>query len=297
MSDLICKVAIVGGTHGNELTGIYLIKKFARLPELVKRASFECEILLANPRAIAANRRYIDRDLNRCFASDDLANHHLTGYENNLAKQIVARLGTKDRPQTDLIIDLHSTTSNMGLTLLLPDYQPFTLRLAAHLAQIYPDVRICLAANNEVGNSRLRSLAPLNLGIEVGAIAQGVLDARLFHQTQMLVTATLDYIDAIDRGERPVVPASVTVYQSIGSIDYPRDPAGELLATIHPDRQFQDYQPLHSGDPLFLTFDGEAIPYTGTATVWPIFINEAAYYEQEIAMTLTDRQEIGIESR
>jgi succinylglutamate desuccinylase len=185
----------------------------------------------------------------------------------------------------------------MGLTLLLADYRPFTLKLAAHLSLIYPDVRICLAAANDSSDSRLRSLSPLNLGIEVGSIAQGIIDARLFHQTEMLITATLDYLDALNRGQISPVPQSVTVYRSIGSIDYPRDESGELLAAIHPARQFQDYQPLHPDDPLFLTFDGETIPYQGTTTVWPIFINEAAYYEKGIAMTLTDRQQIGIESR
>jgi succinylglutamate desuccinylase len=108
LSDLIDRAVVVGGTHGNELTGVYLIKKFERLPQLLNRESFCCETLLANPRAIEANRRYIDRDLNRCFGSEDLTNPHSIGYENDRAKQIVERLGTKDRPQTDFIIDLHS---------------------------------------------------------------------------------------------------------------------------------------------------------------------------------------------
>ncbi|MGB8689622.1 MAG: succinylglutamate desuccinylase/aspartoacylase family protein, partial [Microcoleus sp.] len=33
----IKRVAIVGGTHGNELTGIYLVKKFEREPNLIAR--------------------------------------------------------------------------------------------------------------------------------------------------------------------------------------------------------------------------------------------------------------------
>jgi succinylglutamate desuccinylase len=266
MSDLIHRTIVVGGTDGNELTGVYLIKKFQRLPQLLDRESFHCETLLANPRAIETNRRYIDRDLNRCFASEDLTNHHLSGYENDLARQIIDRLGTKNRPQTDFIIDLHSSTANMGLILLLADDRPFTLKLAAHLSLIYPNVRICLAAVNDSGAARLRSLSPLNIGIEVGAIAQGILDARLFHQTEMLVTAILDYLDALNRGRFPSVPTSVTVYRSTGSIDYPRDESGGLLAAIHPNRQFQDYQPLHPDDPLFLTFEGETIPYQGNAT-------------------------------
>ncbi|MBC7825362.1 MAG: succinylglutamate desuccinylase/aspartoacylase family protein, partial [Candidatus Parcubacteria bacterium] len=34
--NLIKRVAIVGGTHGNEFTGAYLIKKFEQYPELVQ---------------------------------------------------------------------------------------------------------------------------------------------------------------------------------------------------------------------------------------------------------------------
>ena len=48
----IKKVAIIGGTHGDEMTGIYLIKKFQKNPHLIKRESLEIITLLANPKAI-----------------------------------------------------------------------------------------------------------------------------------------------------------------------------------------------------------------------------------------------------
>ncbi|MDP8932677.1 MAG: succinylglutamate desuccinylase/aspartoacylase family protein, partial [Cyanobacteriota bacterium] len=44
------------------------------------------------------------------------------------------------------------------------------------------------------------------------------------------------------------------------------------------------------GDPMFLTFDGESVLYEGKSTVYPIFINEAAYYEKGIAMCFTQKQ-------
>jgi aspartoacylase len=69
---MIKRVLLVGGTHGNELIGVYLIKKFERNPELVRRNSFETLTLLGNPRAIEANVRYIDKDLNRCFEVQEL---------------------------------------------------------------------------------------------------------------------------------------------------------------------------------------------------------------------------------
>ncbi|WP_309739560.1 aspartoacylase, partial [Chamaesiphon sp. OTE_20_metabat_361] len=194
----------------------------------------------------------------------------------------------------DLIIDLHSSTSQMGLTILPASTHPFNLRLSAYLSQIHPDVRICGLNNAE--NPMLRSLSPLGCTIEVGAVAQGILDADLFAKTELLIYAVLDYVAAMNAGMPLPAPDEVTVYKTLTSIDYPRDTAGKLQGMIHPHRQFQDYQPLHPGDPLFVTFMGETIPYAGTDTVYPIFINEAAYYEKGIAMTFTDKQQWQVET-
>ena len=291
MMSKIGKVAIVGGTHGNELTGIYAIEKLARFPERLRQYGFEVMTLLANPQAVAANRRYIDRDLNRSFDNDDLVNLDLTGYEANRAKEIAAEL-----QDVDLIIDLHSSTSNMKLTILPSSTHPFNLRLSAYLSELHPDVRICYGLKCNSEDPMLRSLSPLGCTIEVGAVAQGILDADLFDKTELSIYAILDYVEAMNQGKPLPVPVDVTVYQTLSSIDYPRTATGELQAMIHPQRQFTDYQPLHPGDPLFVTFSGETIPYSGTATVYPIFINEAAYYEKGIAMTLTDKQQRQVET-
>jgi succinylglutamate desuccinylase len=292
MSKLIRRVAIVGGTHGNELTGIYLVKKFERFPALLDRPSLECTTLLANPPAIAANRRYIDRDLNRCFADADLANPDLTSYEAQRAQEIAAKFGPKTDSRIDFIIDLHSSTANMGLTILLSSLDPFNLRLAGYLSQVHPAVRVCSSLSCDQAAPMLRSLSPLGCTIEVGAIAQGILDANLLQQTEMLVHSILNYLDAANQAVPLPVPEVLTLYQTIDSIDYPRDAAGELTAAIHPQLQFQDYQPLVPGAPMFLSFTGESIGYGGASIVYPIFINEAAYYEKGIAMSLTAKQEI-----
>jgi succinylglutamate desuccinylase len=296
MSSPIRRVVIVGGTHGNELTGIYLVKKFQQFPHLLHRQSLECVTLLANPRAIAANRRYIDRDLNRCFANEDLANPTLTNYEDNRAKEIAAQLGPKSRPNADVIIDLHSTTANMGLTILPSSKHPVNVRLAAYLSTLNPLVRVCFGVKCNQDAAVLRSLSPLGCTLEVGAIAQGVLHADYLHQTEQLIHAILDYLDALNQGEFLPVPSSLSVYQMMSSVDYPRDASGDLQAFIHPQLQSKDYEPLSQGEPMFLNFAGEAIPYRGEDTVYPVFINEAAYYEQNIAMTLTHKQQLILET-
>lgn len=46
---------------------------------------------------------------------------------------------------------------------------------------------------------------------------------------------------------------------------------------------------MHPGDPVFITLDGETIPLGGDWTVYPVFINEAAYYEKKEAFAKTTK--------
>ena len=290
---LIKRVAIVGGTHGNEFTGAYLIKKFEQYPELVRRSSFETQTLLANPQAFAVARRYIDQDLNRAFLTQDLQNSNLSDYEAQQAKAIAQQLGTEGSAQVDVIIDLHSTTANMGLSLLMANRSPDSLRLASHVSGVNPLVKVCLTRTDSE-SGLLRSLSNLGVVIEVGAVAQGVLDAYWFQQTEALIHVILDYLHDCNQGTLMSNDRLLTFYETISSIDYPRNEIGEIQAMIHPDLQGKDYQPLNSSDPMFLGLDGQTIVYQGTSTVYPIFINEAAYYEKGIALTLTQKQTINV---
>ncbi len=286
----IKRVAIIGGTHGNELTGIYLVKKFDRTPELIARSNFETIAMLANPQACETGTRYIDIDLNRCFLRQDLANPNLSSYEAERAKEIYHIFGSQDSDQQDLIVDLHSTTANMGLTFILASQHLFNLQLAAHLTSVYPSLKILASEVEYQDSPLLRSISELGCTVEVGAVAQGVLDASLFQQTEALIATILDWVEAYNQGTISPVKHSLTIYERIQAIDYPRTESGEIQAMIHPRLQFRDYEPLNPGDPMFLTFDGESIAYTGTSTVYPIFINEAAYYEKGIAMYFTQKQ-------
>lgn len=287
------KVAIVGGTHGNELTGAYLIEKFKSHSDLIRRSTFETLTLLGNPRALAANTRYIDRDLNRCFANRDLENTALATYEDIRAKEINQILVTKQDPQVDFIIDCHSTTANMGLTLILGSKHPFLLSLAAHLCALNPLVRVYRWNNNnsQAEEPFLRSLAPLGLTLEVGAIAHGVFDRWLFEQTEKLLYAILDYLEAHNLGKLTELQSNLTIYQNIRLVDFPRNDQGEITARVHPNLIAQDFAPLQTGNLMFQTFEGEDIPYRGS-TVYPVFIAESSYVEKGIAMCLTKKREI-----
>ncbi|MEH2197305.1 aspartoacylase [Nostoc sp.] len=291
------RVAIVGGNHGNELTGVHLVKRFQQYPNLINRASFETLALLGNLKAIEEGKRYIDKDLNRCFTNQSLQNLQLSSYEDTRARALQEILQPPNQPFVDVIIDLHSTTANMGLSLIFCDMNPFLLRLGAYLTSINPMVKIFVNPQSREGGF-LRSLCELGFVIEVGAVAQNILNAELFQQTEQLIYAILDYFEGCKQGSIPQTNNTLTLYEYIETIDYPRSDAygglrlrGEIQAMIHPQLQFRDYEPLNPGDPMFVTFAGKDIFYEGESTVYPIFINEAAYYEKGIAMYLTQKQQ------
>ncbi len=284
------RVAIVGGSHGNELTGVHLVKRFQQYPNLINRSSFKTLALLGNLKAIEEGKRYIDKDLNRCFTNQGLQNSQLSSYEDTRAKAIQQILQPQNQPFVDVIVDLHSTTANMGLSLVFCDMHPFLLRLGAYLSSINPMVKVFINPQSREGGF-LRSLCELGFVIEVGAVAQNILNAELFQQTEQLIYTILDYFEGCNQGNIPQPKSTLTFYQYIETIDYPRSNHQEIKAMIHPRLQFRDYEPLNPGDPMFLTFTGQDIFYEGASTVYPIFINEAAYYEKGIAMYLTEKQQ------
>jgi succinylglutamate desuccinylase len=292
----IRRVLIVGGTHGNELIGVYTNRRFEQSPDLIRRPSLEVLTLFGNPQAIAAGTRYIDKDLNRCFAAQITESSTNLTSEMQRVAAIRNEFGPSGRTPVDFIIDQHGTTSNAGLMLILDQLDAFTLKLAAYLSALHPEIKVYSSTNSGRKQDSLRSIAPYRIGIEVGPVAHGTLHAELFQKNQALIYATLDYLDQYNCDNVTVNQSALTLYQYIGKVDYPKDETGEVLAMIHPHLQFKDYQALHPGDPMLLTFDGETIAYQGDSTVYPVFINEAAYYEKGIAMCLTQKQQIHLDA-
>lgn len=116
------RVLVTGAVHGNELTGAWVVQRLQRQPAIAARPSVESvETILGNPQAYRVMRRFVDVDLNRQFAAADLADIHLAGYETQRAKVLDARYGPKAVPSraVDLVIDLHTTTTTMGITFIV----------------------------------------------------------------------------------------------------------------------------------------------------------------------------------
>jgi len=296
MQNMIKKVAITGGTHGNELTGVYLINKFKKNPKLVQREGFETIIMHNNLKAIQKCTRYIDKDLNRTFKTEDLNNPDKADYEDVLAKVINAKLGPKgsQHPNVDFIVDLHSTTSNMGLSIVIDEGSKLTWQVAAYLKEMEPRVNIFRWKGDTKDVSFVNSIAKNGFAIEVGAIPQGVLRADLFFDTQKLIYHILDFIEKLNNKKFQKNYTSIEIYDHIELLDFPRDKNADITAMVHPSLQDKDYTKIKKGDPLFITLDGEDITYDKDNEVYPLFVNEAAYYEKGFAMCLTQKKVIKI---
>ena len=298
MQKSVKKIAITGGTHGNELTGVYLINKFKTNPSVVKRENFETIVMHTNKKAIEKCTRYIDKDLNRTFGVSDLNDPSKSSYEEIAAKLINQTLGPKgsDSPTVDFIVDLHSTTSNMGLSIVIDNNSELTWQLAAYLKEKEPRVNIFRWKGDTGDASFVHSIAKNGFAIEVGAIPQGVIRTDLFFETEKLVQHILDYFEMLNRGEVKKKFESIEIYDYIELVDFPRDDNGNIIAMVHPNLQDNDYRCIKKGDPLFITLDGEIITYDKDEDVHALFVNEAAYYEKGFAMCFSQKRMIALEA-
>jgi aspartoacylase len=297
------EVVLFGGTHGNELTGIQLIQHWQDARSRVTRAHFETKILLSNPAAAKVCRRYVDHDLNRCFLPADLSGQ-TKGYEFDRAREIVKELGGSRDIEGKILIDLHTTTSQMGPTVILTSVNPFNLQLCARLQQRLPELRIITNELKREDSPFVNGLSPYGFCIEVGPVAQGALNPTVVQQTKNLVVTLLDLLgDFFSTGSWTTDAASLEqeleVFEYSETVDYPRRPDGSLAAMIHHERYGYDFIPIERGSPLFVDFDGHVITFDEHVTVnerdgifWPIFVGESAYVEKQTAMVLTRKKRL-----
>jgi N-acyl-aromatic-L-amino acid amidohydrolase len=278
-------VTIVGGTHGDELTGIHVVERLRSRPA-APGGRLDIRHMIANPAAIAARRRFVDADLNRRFGTGT----HI--HEAALARKIDRTLGPKGaaRTATDCIIDLHTTNTNMGTTIIPVGLDPVSVAILRRFVAINGSARIMLPAYETIERQPyVTSIVPVSFTLEIGPAVQNTLSHAAVTTMETALRDLLRAIEAVAAGEADDSGTpEVTVYRPIGSVLYPRDDAGRPLAMVHADREGRDYEPVAPGEPLLWTFEGEVVPHRGNGIVHPVFINEAAYQPEGIAMVLTE---------
>lgn len=289
--EAIDSVLLVSGTHGNELSGIYLHHLIQQELYRAERDSLSVETLIANPAAMDKGLRYVDQDLNRQF--NPRARHNAQpGNETRLAHSL--RETYADREQ-QMVIDLHNTTSNMGATLILLSSSPYYKKMGAYVKQQMPNAYILF--EDQIAweeQAYLCSMGKNGVMIEVGAQAHGALQFEPLELMKDMLTAVLDFIDLANRNALPALTPNYEAYFYLGPVTLPLDEHGVRTAMVHPRLDGRDFEVLRRGDPMFITFSGDDMVWDKDEEVYPHFINEAAYCLSHVAMELAQKKTVSL---
>ena len=242
------RVAITGGTHGNESNSVQLAKHFLRHPDVVQRESFSTTVVLTNTESITRNVRYCDEDLNRCFSLADLADESRTSLEAKRAREINAVLGPKgSEGATDYILDLHNTTANTGVAIMCSPHDRLSHALALYLQSKDPTVRLILWNRSAKDYPMLPSVGKHGMTFEVGPCPWGCVVGELYAQSLALIGHALDYLHAHNSalaagGGARWLDSEMEAFVNTGKRGFPRDADGELARRIQPlPRPFEPY--------------------------------------------------------
>ena len=135
-------------THGDERIGLKVAKE-------IKKLHINEDILtvqIANPRALAEHKRFIDQDLNRSFPGKKNGN-----YEQRRAYSLLSVV-----KKADLVIDIHSTTSSLKDALIVTNMNRKTKQ---YVNMINPKYLLLM---NAVKNKDMISYAKSGIAFEYG---------------------------------------------------------------------------------------------------------------------------------
>lgn len=227
-------VAIFAGIHGNETVGLKALDVLQK--ELTVKAGV-VYLVYGNPPAIDANKRFIEKNLNRLFTSENIG----TIYEDVRARELMKILDS-----CDALLDLHSYNSNEGEAFAICEKNAYDLVGGM-------DLTIVMDASKIHGNSGIgyiNSRGKIGLTLECGTtnMAETFLPMALKSAYQFL-----RYFGCVDREventpvKKKFIQAEKVIYKQ-----------NEEFAFV---KEFKDFEKLLS-DELF-AFDGKTPIFAG----------------------------------
>jgi len=98
-------VAIFAGIHGNEKVGMYALERLKRELKVISGTVY---LVYANPPAIEADKRFVQKNINRLFSQNSMEKKDDV-YEDVRARELMKLLDS-----CDAVLDIHSYNSDTG---------------------------------------------------------------------------------------------------------------------------------------------------------------------------------------
>ncbi len=291
------QLLLVAGTHGNEINAPWLFDQWDKKPTLIHRSGLNLNKVIANPIARKKCQRYIDKDLNRSFSPELLENYANKDLETCIARELVLENGPRGNNPSQIVIDFHSTTSSMGTSIVVYGRRSVDLAIVS-LIQKRLQVPIYLHEGDDSQNGFLVEAWPCGFVVEIGPVPQGVIHNKIINQTLLMIETCIEEINNVINNNA-IFPKQLIIHRYFKSIDFPRDSSGLPNAFIHSEVQSKDWIPLSIDQNIFANIEGELFKlynYSKENDLVPVFINEAAYAEKNIAMILTKKEVIDFQT-
>ncbi len=287
----VFQVLLVAATHGNEINAPWLFDQWEANNDLIDVQDLQVSRVIGNPQALLEGQRYIDRDLNRSFKSDFLDSSDINDVEIVRARELVREYGPEGSNPSQLVIDFHSTTASMGACIVIYGRRPADLAIAS-LIQQNLEIPIYLHEGDSAQTGFLVESWPCGFVVEIGPVPQGVIHHQIIEKTLLLVeNCLLEISNTIKR--KACFPNKVEIHRHVQNIDYPRDCFGKPTSYIHKEIQGKDWKNISRNTPIFRNLKGDILRldnYSNEDELVPVFVNEAAYAEKNIAMSLTKKE-------
>lgn len=271
------------------------------------------------------NRQFLSSDL--CKESTTITDKS----EVKRAKELNSLYGPKGSIEmncgSDFIIDLHSSNSAVGLVCMISgENDTIALRIAAKLQKKFPSMKITCSTGAKDTSWSADSVSENGLSLEVGPLAHGTVQYDLLDKTRKMVYQIINdleernleliaqgnisnsfgrdivWVDPNSNEKSTISPTdnfeSIEIYLPVQRITYPID---DLKYTIHPQLQGKDWEPLKLKDVVLISIDGEKeVILRDLMTIkdakeddsyYPLFINEAAYLESNVAFAVYTKKD------
>ena len=287
-NDPVRTVVISTGVHGNEQTAMELGNYWLRNPKALERKGLIVSMIKADVVNDKKNVRYTNADMNEQFGYETLyaIPDDSDPRELKVARQIAKALGGKqsNAKNPDFVLDLHNTTANMGVCIIVSQLTPLNKRVIGNIVTRFPWVNVWWTPDDRLADTSLDSLGRNGFTIEVGQVPHGTFDPVKAKYEGDVVNGILDFLVEWNEGNVGT-PVPVTVFRQLGDIYYPNG------GKVFPPLLKADYLPVNKGDVIMIDGAGKPVLWTGDHTVWPVMIDEVAYKrEYNDAMSLTNKE-------